>query len=268
MIDFHVHIFPDNMAVDTVEVLAETAGIDHHSDGTVGSLFAGMHKTGVTHAVNLPVATKPEQVHGINRWIIAQRKKHPWLVSFGAMHPLYPHPREEIAFLKENGVQGIKLHPEYQNFYPDDAHCAAMYEACRAYGLIVHFHAGVDLAYADCHGCPERFVSVLGIPGLKVVLAHMGGYRMWDAVEKYLVGKPVYFDTSVSYEMGAHHMRRMIQAHGPDRILFGTDSPWDYADRMKKFIETLNLGKAAEHEIFTANAASLLGLHAPFVVPR
>ncbi|MGA2091082.1 MAG: amidohydrolase family protein [Endomicrobiales bacterium] len=260
MIDFHVHIFPDAMALLTVQKLAANAGIDFHSDGSIQTLFEGMQKNGVKYAVNLPVATKPEQVHGINRWIIDQHKKYPSIISFGAMHPLFDHPREEIAFLCDNGVKGIKLHPEYQNFFPDDECCTALYEACRDYGLIVYFHAGDDLAYPDCHGNPDRFAQVLTIDGLKVVLAHMGGYRKWDEVEKYLVGKHVYFDTSVSYEMGQEHMRSMIQNHGAEKILFGTDSPWDYANRMKQFIKTLNLGQDAERKIFTDNALSLLGL--------
>lgn len=262
MIDVHVHIFPDGVAERAVSTLADAGGIPYYSDGTARALCDSMRGAGVTTAVNLPVATKPEQVRGINRWIPGLPRAHPALISFGAMHPRCENPREEIAFLSEQGVKGIKLHPEYQDFYPDDDRCAELYEACRDYGLIVSFHAGVDLGFTACHGTPDRFVPVLSIAGLKIILAHMGGYRMWDAVERDLVGTRAMFDTSFSYELGADRMRRMIAAHGPDKILFGTDSPWDSAARMKGFIASLSLDPKIEQMIFSGNAAALLGLSA------
>jgi predicted TIM-barrel fold metal-dependent hydrolase len=39
------------------------------------------------------------------------------------MHPDFAsvgNVREELKFLSANGVKGIKMHPEYQDFYPDD----------------------------------------------------------------------------------------------------------------------------------------------------
>lgn len=262
MIDVHVHIFPDGVAERAVRTLADAGGIPYYSDGTAQALCESMRGAGVTTAVNLPVATKPEQVRGINRWILGLSRAHPAMISFGAMHPQCDNPREEIAFLSEQGIKGVKLHPEYQDFYPDDDRLAALYEACRDYGLIVHFHAGADVGYATCHGTPQRFVQVLSIAGLKVVLAHMGGFRMWDAVERDLAGTRAVFDTSASYELGADRMRRLITAHGPEKILFGTDSPWDDAARMKTFITSLSLGPEIEQMIFTGNAEALLGMTA------
>lgn len=262
MIDVHVHIFPDGVAERAVGKLADAAGIQYFSDGTAQALCDSMRGAGVTTAVNLPVATKPEQVRGINRWIVGLSRAHPALTSFGAMHPRCENPREEIAFLSEQGVKGIKLHPEYQDFYPDDDRCAQLYEACRDYGVVVSFHAGVDLGFSCCHGTPGRFVPVLSIAGLNIILAHMGGYRMWDAVERDLVGTRALFDTSFSYELGADRMRRLITAHGPDKILFGTDSPWDNATRMKAFITSLSLDPKTEQKIFTGNAEALLGMSA------
>jgi hypothetical protein len=67
LIDFHTHFFPDKIAADTISHLAQESGISPAGDGTLNGLRACMKEDGVTLSVNQPVATKPEQVPGINR---------------------------------------------------------------------------------------------------------------------------------------------------------------------------------------------------------
>ena len=78
----------------------------------------------------------------------------------------------------------------------------------------------------------------------KLVLAHMGGWNLWDEVEEKLVGKNVYFDTAFSFEKGIPHLEkeqflRIVEKHGADKILFATDSPWSdqgyTLERLKEF---------------------------------
>ncbi|MHB9155837.1 MAG: amidohydrolase family protein [Endomicrobiales bacterium] len=72
------------------------------------------------------------------------------------------------------------MHPEYQEFQPEDPRLRPLFEACAKNNLIVLFHAGVDLGYPDVHCTPKGVKELLDIPGLTLVLAHMGGYRIWD----------------------------------------------------------------------------------------
>ena len=72
LIDFHTHIFPDNIAAAAVRGLSETGGIPPHSDGTRAGLLAAMRGAGVTHAVNLPVLTSPAQFDSVLRFAAAQ----------------------------------------------------------------------------------------------------------------------------------------------------------------------------------------------------
>lgn len=260
LIDFHVHFFPDNIAPAAVKKLSEEAGVPYSGDGTISAIRDFMKIDVVDYSVNQPVATRPEQVKSINRKMIEINGAGGPVICFGSMHPGFPDPGEEIAFLKENGVKGIKMHPEYQNFYPDAAEMSAIYDACRKNDMILMFHAGIDIAYADVHGTPRRFAEVMKTGGLKVILAHMGGYRMWNEVEKFLSGSEAYFDVSYCQEMDNAQMKRMILGHGPEKILFATDFPWERANAILAKIEGLGLDKAAKEKIFYKNALGLLGL--------
>jgi uncharacterized protein len=56
--------------------------------------------------------------------------------------------------------------------------------------------------------------------------SHMGGYRYWDDVEKFLLGRDIFFDTAYSiHELGVERAEKFIKQHVADKILFGTDSP-------------------------------------------
>jgi predicted TIM-barrel fold metal-dependent hydrolase len=260
MIDIHTHFFPDAIADMAVRKLAAAAGIPCFGNGTLASLRAAMRAADVATSVNQPVATSPEQVRSINRKMAALNAERTGVISFGGMHPAFAGLDEELDFLAAGGFRGIKLHPDYQEFHPDDERLLPLYEGCRRRGLAILFHAGVDLAFPYVHGTPRRFAQVLQISGLTVILAHMGGYRMWDEVEKYIVGKDVYLDTSFSHELPGEQMRALVQAHRADRILFGSDHPWWDAGRTRATLDRLGLAPDLTTKILTENAAALLRL--------
>lgn len=265
IIDVHAHYFPDSIAKETMDFLEKEANVKAVADGTIKSLREFMIKDRVALSINQPVATKKEQVKSINRKMIEFNKDSLNIISFGAMHPEFStigNVREEIEFIAKNGLKGIKLHAEYQDFYPDDMKVYEIYDACRKNNLIILFHAGKDLAYEAIHSTPERLSQVAKIEGLKLIFAHMGAYRMWDDVFKYLIGKKVYFDTSYSVEMKNEVFKEIAAKHGPEKILFGTDFPWESASRtIQKVEECINDANIKEM-IYYANAEKLLNLSA------
>ena len=184
LIDFHTHFFPDHIAKQSCDLLASKAGVKYYGDGALGGLLSFMKKDGVDISVNQPVATKPEQVPGINRRMAELNGTNKSVICFGAMHPAFEGFEEQVSFLKENGVKGIKLHPEYQQFCPEDKRMIKFYEACASADISVLFHSGADIGYDSVHCVPEGVKQILGIKGLMVILAHMGAYRMWDQVEE------------------------------------------------------------------------------------
>ena len=124
LIDFHTHTFPEKIAARTVETLqANTMRVEKkytpaYTDATVPGLLESMNKHGVDISVVLPIATAPRQTNTIN--MVAQdTNKNERLFSFGSLHPMQEDWEAVIYGIAEKGLPGIKLHPEYQQFYID-----------------------------------------------------------------------------------------------------------------------------------------------------
>lgn len=261
IIDFHTHCFPDTLAPRVIPMLAAEADIDAHLSGTVPDLVASMHAAGVDYSVLLQIASKPTQNHTVNTWAIARNE--PGIIPFGSVHPQGTDWKSELDRLAAAGIKGVKLHPEYQQFYVDDASMFPLYEHIDALGLIVIFHAGVDIGIAPpVHSTPHHFSRVLDrLPKGRTILAHMGGWKSWDEVENKLVGSHLIFDTSFCEGfIDPAQMQRIIHAHGPDHIVMGSDSPWDSQSAAIATVRKLGLDDAAERGILGENAARLLGL--------
>ena len=85
---------------------------------------------------------------------------------------------------------------------------------------------------------------------------------LWDDVEKYLLGLPVYFDLAFVTPdyIEPERLVRIIRRHGAEHILFGTDSPWCDQKKQLEFIRSLPLTPQEQELIFWKNAAKLLDL--------
>jgi predicted TIM-barrel fold metal-dependent hydrolase len=264
IIDIHTHFFPGEIAKKTIDYLSEKGMIKAYGGGALDSLKEYMQKDGVALSINAPIATRPEQVVSINRKMVEYNRIEKSVICLGTMHPFFGRVgniEEEFDFLAKNGIKGIKMHTEYQEFYPDDGHLKKIYRACMKNNLVILFHAGADAAYDfdSTHGTPARFSNMLkSYPGLRAILAHMGGYRMWDEVYKQLVGKDVYFDTAYSVEMETSVFKGIVKEHGADKILFGTDFPWERAAAIIKKIEENAESLEEREKIFHLNAEKLL----------
>jgi hypothetical protein len=266
VVDFHAHCFPDSLAPAAIPKLAAAGGIEARLEGTAAALKRSMGEAGISLTVVQPVATRPQQVRKINAWAAAEQaaqpRDGPRLLFFGALHPDLEDWRDEIGRIKKDGLRGVKLHPEYQNFYVDDERMFPIYESLFQEDLILLFHAGEDIGIPPpVHSLPERLARLLDrCPGGRVVAAHMGGFRCWEAVKRLLVGRDIYFDTSYSFaELGAAGMADLIRAHGANKILFGTDSPWTGQGEELARIRSLGLPQHDLERILFRNAVSLLG---------
>ncbi|MGE5528424.1 MAG: amidohydrolase family protein [Patescibacteria group bacterium] len=260
ILDFHVHCFPDDLARRAVPAMAARAGIGTALDGTLGALAASMDRAGIDIAVVQPIATRPGQERSVNGWAVSIRSAR--ILAFGSIHPATPDWRGEIARLKDLGLLGVKFHPDYQDFFVDDPAVFPLYEALCEAGLAILFHAGVDLGLPEpCHCTPARLRRAIdAFPGGRFIAAHLGGYLLWKEAREHLVGRPLYLDTSYCFhKLGAEDMREIILAHGTDRILFGSDSPWGDQGEAVAQIRGLGLAAADEEAILAGNAGRMLG---------
>ena len=261
IVDFHTHAFPDKLAARAIAHLERQGGIHASLDGTVGALLDSMDRAGIAAAVVCSIATDPAQFGAILRWSSAIAG--PRLIPFPSVHPAATDPASEVGLIAAAGFLGVKLHPEYQQFHIDDPGLAPLYGALEKAGLIALFHAGHDIGFPDSErAAPQRILAVhRAFPSLKIVAAHLGGYRRWEEVAAHLLGSGVWLDTC--YAIGhvpERLLREILGGHRPDRILFGSDSPWtDQAAEIAR-IRALGLSSECTELILGGAARSLLGL--------
>lgn len=259
LIDAHAHAFPDALAPKAVARLSKHSGQVFALDGTVAALQKSMRMAGITHTVILPVSTRPDQTPGINQFAIGLGEI-PGLIPFGTATHMRSEFKDDIARLRDAGIRGIKFHADYQAFDVDEPGMFPLYEAIAEAGMIAFFHSGGNLNIPEPPRCtPERLACIMTrVPELKIVAAHLGGWRLWDSVEEYLIGQPLWLDTSFCLDhMAEARFMRMSRAHGMDKILFGTDSPWNDQGRELERISRLPWTADEREQLLFRNAAAL-----------
>jgi predicted TIM-barrel fold metal-dependent hydrolase len=261
IIDFHTHIFPDSLAQRAVSKLAGVSGIPNQTNGTLQDTLDKMTLWGVDMAVCHHIATKPNQEPTINTWAISTASEK--IVPFASLHWQSDHVLERVLEIKQAGFHGIKLHPDYQDFLINDKRLYPIYDLCSDLGLILMFHAGFDYVSPDfVHAAPKASAEVIReFPKCKIVLAHLGGFDMWNEVDEYIAGKDIYMDTAMCPgRIDPALMKKIIDRHNPDKILFGSDCPWQTPKQNREFLEKLNLSSDRMEKILSGNAISLLNL--------
>jgi predicted TIM-barrel fold metal-dependent hydrolase len=258
--DIHTHVFPDAIAANTLRVLGEASGgITPHFDGTRAGMLRQMAIDGITASLNCPIATKPSQVDTILGW--SARQTWP-LISLGSLHPDSPDKPALVAKARALGLPGLKLHPEYQAFGLREERVQDLWRACEEQEMLVLLHAGNDIAFKPPCRCPALDLVWLArtYPRLKVIAAHFGGWNLWHEMEP-LVGTSICLDLSMT--LGFHPDDQILETarrHGIDKVLFGSDTPWDDPVRALDNLRAVGFSPAEMQAICWDNATRLLGI--------
>ncbi len=259
--DFHTHAFTNELAQRALSGLAETSGIAPATDGTVNGLRRKLAENGIEKAMLLPVATKPSQQVTINNWAASVMCNN--LYCCGTVHPDSEDVLDEVKRIKSLGLCGVKFHSEYQKFCPNEDRMFPIYEKIAELGLLAVFHGGWDPYSEDMiRATPQSFAIVAeNFPKLKIIAAHLGGMKLWDDIEKYTAGKydNLWFDVSViSRYIEDDKLFRIIRLQGANKVLFGSDCPWDDPANEISMIERLPLTDFEKELIFHKNAEELM----------
>ena len=262
LIDFHTHAFPERIARQAVKKLSfDGGGLVPQTDGTLASLKAEMARDGVDISVVHSIATNPKQQTNVNNFAI-EMNRDPAIVAFGSVHPDAPDALEELERIHGAGLKGVKLHPEYQQFYANDERMKPIYRKISSLGLITLFHAGYDYGFPPpYHGMPEHLLGALRWLDTPVVAAHWGGADCGAQVLEKLCGENLWFDLSFGYGcMPKPIAQQIVDKHTPDKLLFASDMPWHRPAWELRLIRSLDLGDEDRDKILFRNAQSLLSL--------
>ena len=89
--------------------------------------------------------------------------------------------------------------------------------------------------------------------------------KLFDDVEDCLAGKfgNLYLDTGVVADyISDEQLWRIISAQGADKVLFGSDCPWDHPEKEIAMLRRLPLTEEEQELIFHKNAEKLLKISA------
>ena len=278
IIDFHTHTFSDKIAPRAVDQLRRSANTLNYLDGTDTSLSVSMKENGIECSVVLPVATRPGQAQAINAASVQknQRMEKTGLLFFAAIHPADENTTAMLSEIRAAGFLGIKLHPLFQDEYIDGIRYMRLIEKASKLDLITVIHAGYDISFPhkDFASVAHMLNMIKQVQPRNVVLAHMGGWGDWDAVESDLCGADVYFDTSFcmtpirpfepegehvcKMALGREQFVRIVRKHGTDKILFGSDSPWAKQSEAIDVVRKSGFEEVEIRKILGSNAQTLL----------
>ena len=307
IVDSHMHLYQTreqgeyNKSGYSIWEYGEHSGVTFSDEsGVPGEALEAMRRSGVSYAmvVNLfatietggrlvellpgvPGGSADRSSHDMalgdrlksfNRWLVELGKVHEELLPFVAVDPWALSPDENRVHLLDlvasGGARGVKIHPVIQRFEANDERLRPTFETCVELDLSVVAHAGPGRGSVQ-FGEPAAFAGVLRrFPGLKLVLAHLGG-GAWNNVERFARDFPnAYFDCSeILHWTGAHgaptpdRLARLIRDIGARRVLFGSDFPWYELGASLELLDRLPLLTDEERAAIAGlNAARLLGI--------
>jgi predicted TIM-barrel fold metal-dependent hydrolase len=258
IVDSHTHIWPDAIAGRALHgILPE---IERHGDGTAGDLISAMTHSGIDRSVCLAVATSPGHVEAANRFAASLDSGR--FVGFGAIHPDI-EPEVMVANLRRHGLKGVKVHPLFQHVDLDDPRLAAILDALQGeFVVTVHVGAGGASEAINALCTPNKLARLSKrFPRLDLIACHFGGYHLLDEAREMIIGLPIYLDTAWPPSLGlvdAASVRRIVNEHGPDRIVFGSDWPMADPGVEVAVIERLGLASSDLDAILGGNMQRLL----------
>ena len=259
IIDIHTHIYPDAIARKATDSIRDFYQLDGGGmDGSVQMLRSRGAEAGISHFVVLPVSNSPKRVRHINEFLLEQSKIHDDFTGFGTLHAEMDGLLEETDWILQNGLKGIKMHPDSQQFCIDDERLFPVYDLLQD-KIPVMLHMG-DLRYNFSH--PARLRRVMDLfPRLKVIAAHFGGYSMFSTARELLEDKNCIFDiSSAMMFMQPGEAEQYIRHYGAERMAYGTDYPlWDPVDEVRRFRQ-LDLTGAEFDQIAHKTAERILKL--------
>jgi len=243
IINTHCHVYPERVAMKAAENIGKfyrypVPDFEQGTPGTLDLLLAESSPLGITTFAVSGAATAPKQVTSVNDFFIdlAGKQFGAELICYGTAHPDFPNIGDEIERIKSLGLRGLKLHADCQAFNIDDPKAYAIYEAAQAVNIPILMHLGDE---THDFSAPRRLVNVSkDFPKLRLIAAHLGGYRDWDNALLLKGLDNVWFDTCSSQSiLPPERVVSQIRTFGAERCFFGTDYPlWKAKEELAAFM--------------------------------
>jgi predicted TIM-barrel fold metal-dependent hydrolase len=197
------------------------------------------------------------------------------LTAFAFLDPRSPDTPDRLErYVSEQGFRGLKMSTSGgpitdHGFYPNDEACFPTYARAQALGVPVLVHAGLIYCNPDDPGgtrtkyCLPIYLDDVArqFPNLKLVIAHGGRPFVEQTIALSLMAN-VYVDLSWSLlplTMWGEMIRRLLEAFGPDRLIYGSDANWREPSRLATRFAECRRVLREEIQVDAATEAKILG---------
>jgi hypothetical protein len=299
IVDFHMHFFSrpffDALAAQSpqpgtprerLERVSERTGIELPPDDLdehLGRWLSEMDRHGVDHMAAF--ASLPEEIPAVAE---AAARSDGRLSPFALVNPKAEGaPHKVRGLLEDQGFKGVILFPALHHYHVGGPGAAELLSVLAEFEAIAYVHCGILVVkLRDLLGLPRlqdlSFADPLGIvpaanafPAVKFVIPHFGAGFLRETLMAGSMCPNVFVDTSSSNDWMRTQgtlldlpdvFRSALQALGPERILFGTDSNvfpagWrrDRWEIQREALAELGATAAEQELVFAGNARRLLG---------
>jgi len=197
---------------------------------TVDELLRRMDHAGVDKALVWLAPPYRREIDESNAYVCQSVRAHPdRLMGFGWADPrLGVQKAREMArkCIHQYGFHGVKLNGAQNDFFVDDPDLSMpVVEEIARTGKLLAFHCGVD-AFERTH--PSRIARIARqFPETQILCVHMGGVGFPDMSKAAIEAAQECPNLHLIGSMVAHtSVLNAVEALGPDRVSFGSDTPF------------------------------------------
>ncbi len=283
IIDAHCHMFTRRIVANVAQKKDMIAQLHLDTEHAFRRLNAfALEAAATINSIDacflLPTANANE-VQKENDRYLAMTNGSSRIKTFATLHPLMESLNDEISRMLDKGVPGFKFSSFTQRFDIGSHETTKMLRSIEKIGAksgkkpVVIFdtfvaadrYFGADVKHLTTPAKLEPLVERLA--GLNIIAAHMGGLTAdFTEIANRLKPRPnLFLDTAnACHTLATNEFIALLQIHGPQHILFGTDWPWFHYREEIPLVHNLCLEAGFKDDeigmIMGGNAAKLFQL--------
>jgi len=240
-------------------VLGGATGLGKRKTHTAANLERDCKEMGIVHSAILPIDMGLPSYHV--RDTIAEADTRTTTTAFGSVHPRRRRSKEKLEDQLHQGVKGLKLHPQLQQFMPAAPEAMALYGLAGRERVPVLWHCGpvgIELPSARKFvQIPNYEAPLAQCPDTTFILGHAGALSCENAIPLQRRYPNAYLEVSC---ISLSQMWKVVAEADPDRIVYGTDWPfYHHALALAKVLVATEGQPELRRKILHDNAARLLG---------
>jgi predicted TIM-barrel fold metal-dependent hydrolase len=232
------------------------------SKASPGTIMNSMDQAGIARSVLIAFPWADSALcRENNDFILEQVAVNDRFMAVCSVQPASLDALAEARRVLHAGAIGIKINPVWQGFCLDDAHVNDLAAVVLQNNVFLMLH--VDQPYKQSPASPAYlFDLAVRLPELKILASHLGGLLGLSSLHKPIAQKTVniWYDTAVSSTL--EMVTWYFEAGLEDKIVFGSDFPFNHSHSQKQVVEgilKLGLANHIESKIFESNFMALSG---------